>query len=140
MKASKTIVVVATELAPKLTNLVTNLGTRGFHVIEAGEQELDTTLHRDNEVAVLVYEHRGEGVAKRILRTLQDSGRDVPVVVVFDQADKEDYYDLMSKGAYDFFELSERPESIMRSVCWAATASGPQSSGGNQHAKVVAVA
>ncbi len=55
-----------------------------------------------------------------MLARLESRERKNPVIVVVDRTDFSQYYELMSRGAYDYFELPEGPDVIAGAVRWAA--------------------
>jgi DNA-binding NtrC family response regulator len=100
------------------------LQDRGWDIVNLSTpEELLPTLDKFEEGIVLVFGRRGDGLSNRTLRALHD--RSHPVVVIADQCDFQEYYDLMCQGAYDYFDLLTDPRWIERSIVAAARQNEP---------------
>ena len=119
----ETVIVVGNELPTAMPALLSSLESHGHRVIAVAEVEaLPGVLADDAEAILLVYEEPGLRAAHRALEITASFERKVPVVVVTANGNFEDYYELMSEGAYDYFDLRDGAEMIERSVDWAAQA------------------
>jgi DNA-binding NtrC family response regulator len=89
----------------------------GFQIVEvAAASELPALLPEKTPAAILVYNPSRTSEARHVLRIVGDTGWRTPVIVVVDQGEFEQYYELMCEGAYDYFELADGPEVIERAV------------------------
>ena len=123
MQGSQSVIAVGNELGTGLPKLLLSLKEHGFDLIQAGNAEdLLTLLGRNQSVIIVAFESRGKDTARRVLQTVAEAQRKIPVVVVTSEGSFEEYYELMSEGAYDYFDPREGPEVIERSVRWAAGA------------------
>ena len=119
MQRSENIIVVGNELQSNMPNLAPSLQAQGFHVVHASTAEELKDLLDNNSVVVVAYGHRGDEAARRVLKTVAGAHRSVPVIVVVNEGNFDEYYELMCEGAYDYFELRDGAEVIERSVRWA---------------------
>ena len=109
-----------TYLAPLLGRLVDS-GLR--HCTAGSPADLPALLDgmaKDSRRAILVYSGPGSGVAEQVLEGLAASHPDAPVIVVVNQCNVDEYYELMSQGAYDYFALMEGSGVIETAIRWAA--------------------
>ncbi len=121
MLSTQNIIVVATEFEAHLQSLVRALRAHGFHLLETTSAEAARALiERTGDVAVVVYDAAGANTAHRVLQSITDVDRKIPVIVVVERGSFEEYYELMCEGAYDYFEVANGAEEIERSVRWAA--------------------
>ena len=119
----ETVIVVGREIAAALPELLPSLESLGHRVIAAPEVEaLLPVLEGNPEAILLVYDAESRGTAHRVLQAVTSYGRKVPVVVVTPNGNSDEYYELMSEGAYDYFDLRDGVEAIERSLRWAAQA------------------
>lgn len=117
------IVVIGNGHEAGLPNLLATLRMHGFDVVEALKaEELPAVLEPNPGAVVLAYDPRRAGTAHDVLRVVQGIDRKPPVIVVVERGTFEDYYELMCEGAYDYFELTNHPEEIERSIRWAVKA------------------
>jgi hypothetical protein len=75
---------------------------------------------RLDRLAVLVYNGPGTDTAHCWLEALEPDYSNVPVIVVVNEPNVEEHYELMSQGAYDYFGFSEGTTVIEEAVRWAA--------------------
>ena len=120
MERSERIILVGGELQTNMPNLLSSLAGQGFHVVQAPTTEELEALLDDNSGAIIVaYGPRGDDTARRVLKTVAGAQRKIPVVVVVNEGNFDEYYELMCEGAYDYFELRDGADVIERSVRWA---------------------
>jgi DNA-binding NtrC family response regulator len=104
--------------------LLQRLGEKGLHHRNAAStDDLVALLGKATKldrVAVLVYSSPGTDTARRLLEALDADYSDVPVIVVVNEPNIEEHYELMSQGAYDYFGFSEGAAVIEEAVRWAA--------------------
>lgn len=123
MSNTARIIVVGDGLGAGLPSLLATLRVHGLDVVEAPKAaDLPAVLEQNRGAVVLVYDPRREGTAHEVLRAVQGMGEKPRVIVVVERGTFEDYYELMCEGAYDYFELTNHPEEIERSIRWAAKA------------------
>jgi DNA-binding NtrC family response regulator len=124
MLAAKTVITLGLEPTERLPAILAHLQNRGFDIVNLSTPgELLPTLDRVDDGIVVVFSRRGQNLAGQILRALHD--RPTPVVVIADQCDFHEYYDLMCQGAYDYFDLVTDPRWIERSIVTAARQKEP---------------
>ena len=123
MVRSKSVIVVGREADAGLTALLSTLQLHGFQLVKApSAEDVRDLVEKNPGVAVIAYDAPGENTAQRVLRIVADAPRKTPVIVLVNQGEFEQYYELMCAGAYDYFELANDPQVIERSVIWAAAA------------------
>ncbi len=119
-----TIVTAGSETALYLGPLLRRLDHKGLHHRNvASTNDLVALLDKAaklDRLAVLVYNGPGTDTAHRLLEALDSRHSDVPVIVVVNEPNMEEHYELMSLGAYDYFGFSEGAEVIEEAVRWAA--------------------
>jgi DNA-binding NtrC family response regulator len=119
-----TVIAVGVEtpvyLGPSLERLVSH----GLRQLTASSADALVTLLEEAEqlvrVAVLIYNGPGSDSALRIVETLDRQYPEVPVIVVVNEVRLDEYYELMSSGAYDCFGMVEGMAVIEQAVRWAA--------------------
>jgi DNA-binding NtrC family response regulator len=117
------IIAVGEGLEAGLPNLLTTLQMHGFDVVEAPKaSDLPAVLEQNRGAVVLAYDPRRVGTAHEVLRVVRAIGEKPPVIVIVGWGTFEDYYELMCEGAYNYFEVTNHPEEIERSIRWAAKA------------------
>lgn len=93
----------------------------GMAVQTARDPESMNRLVRDRAgAAVVVYCAEGADCAREVLRRLMEGCSGLPLVVLAEQSDFGDYYDLMSRGAAAYMDVSEGPERLARTLCVAS--------------------
>ena len=121
MVSAKSIIVVGPDAETSVPNLISGLTAHGLDVVQARTaDELRALLREDAGATIIAYNSPGAKTAWCVLKAVADAQRRVPVVVVVKEGNFEQYYDLMSEGAYDYFDLRDGLEVIERSVRWAA--------------------
>ena len=104
-------------------NLAHQLHALGMGLKTAGSPDaLPELLSGGRRAAVVVYSPRESARAGAVLEKLQERLRQPPVIVLVDEADFSEYYELMARGASDYYEMSEGIERIARAVQRAARA------------------
>jgi DNA-binding NarL/FixJ family response regulator len=83
---------------------------------------LPDLLRKSRRAVVVACNCSGDRFAGKVLAALESVYHPVPVIVLADQSAFGDYYDLMSRGATHYFQLSEGPEPIARAVRLTANA------------------
>jgi DNA-binding NtrC family response regulator len=115
------IILVGDDLERVSPALLSSLEARGLRVLKAqSEAELAALLPEHPQVTIVAYEPSQSDTARRILEVVAHTERKIPVVVVAERGSLDEYYELMSEGAYDYFDLRDGTEPIERSVAWAA--------------------
>ena len=123
MKNSECVILVGDDLQTNLPGLVPALEARGFRLLQVPTVEsLNAVLRSGSAASIVVYEPRGEGIARQVLRTVAEAQQRVPVVVVSSEGNFDEYYELMCEGAYDYFDVRDGPEVVERSVRWGLQA------------------
>ncbi len=116
----RTVILVGLGSHPKARDLVEDLKRRGLDLFEASEPHLVPDLLRQSpRSAIVVYNPVATRDAHAVLAAIESAHRRVPVVVLVDESDFGDYYALMRLGALEYFEMSERPDLIVRGIEWA---------------------
>lgn len=119
-----TVIAVGAEtpvyLGPSLERLV----SQGLRQLAAATAAALVTLldeaGKSGRVAVLIYNAPGSDSALKIVEALDRRYPDVPVIVVVNEVRLDEYYELMSSGAYDCFGMVEGMAVIEQAVRWAA--------------------
>ena len=120
MRDANQVVLVGLTRHPKAVELTRRLRERGLQIVETlTSGELPAILRRVTRTVVVVYSHVRGGEAQETLEAVRRLVRHAPVIVLVDEADFGDYYELMSDGALAYYALSERPEVIERGIAWA---------------------
>ncbi len=118
------VITVGSETPLYLGPLVQRLADNGLHHHNAPSTEdlvaLLSNATKLDRVAVLVYNGPGTAAAHHLLEALETGYSDVPVIVVVNEPNIEEHYELMSQGAYDYFGFSEGTTVIEKAVRWAA--------------------
>jgi DNA-binding NtrC family response regulator len=83
-------------------------------------EQVPAALSSESGNAVLVYSERGQPMATNLLRLLRKNWSEVPVIVLVDRTNFDEFYELMSEGAYDYFETPEGAMVIAEALRWAA--------------------
>ncbi len=117
MACSKTIITVGLDLENRLPDLLPLMKAAGFHAVAADSPaEVLTSLDRQRDAVVVVYNPAKQRTAHEILQAIARRKRRTPVIVIVDQSDLDEYYELMYEGAFDYFELGGDPRWVERSV------------------------
>jgi len=119
-----TVIAVGAEtpvyLGPSLERLV----SQGLQQLAALSADALVTLldeaGKPGRVAVLIYNGPGSKMALKVVDALDQRYPEVPVIVVVNEVRLDEYYDLMSSGAYDCFGMVEGMAVIEQAVRWAA--------------------
>ena len=119
-----TVIAVGAEtpvyLGPSLERLV----SQGLRQLAAATADALVTLldeaGKSGRVAVLIYNGPGNDSALKVVEALDRRYPDVPVIVVVNEVRLDEYYELMSSGAYDCFGMVEGMAVIEQAVRWAA--------------------
>ena len=82
--------------------------------------QVPAVLRADNGNAVLIDSAPGKRTASMLIEALRVNRSDVPVIVLVEKADMDEFYELMCAGAYDYFEIAEGAEVIAQALRWAA--------------------
>ena len=131
MTAAKRIISVGLEPSGPLLNLLQLLGAQGYELVESPPTEkLPLTLNRLGPAVVIVYNAWGKSTARLVLNLLAEGRKKYPVIVLVDRSDLNQYYQLMSEGAFDYFELSDPrwvEHAVQSAETAAASVSAPQS-------------
>lgn len=90
------------------------------HVEVATPGDVPAALAGDGADAVLVFNAKPGALAEELLRVLRQGWSDVPVIVVVEESNFDEYYELMCDGAYDYYALDEGAEVIAEALRWAA--------------------
>ena len=121
MPQARRLTLVAPQPHPKLSAVVRTMESQGYEWTPGtGADDLPGHLHSSPPTAIVVYNRPGDDTAEQVLARMETRRSKNPVIVVVDRGDFSDYYELMSRGAYDYFELPEGPEVIAGAVRWAA--------------------
>ncbi|HZP16377.1 MAG TPA: hypothetical protein VFB00_00330 [Terriglobales bacterium] len=121
MREAQQVIVVGNDLEQLLPGLFSSLEAQGLHVVKARSgAEFEALLQEHPKVTVIAYESGHSNMARRVLEAVAHAQRKVPVVVVAERSNLDEYYELMSEGAYDYFDLRDGTEPIERAVLWAA--------------------
>ena len=83
-------------------------------------QELASVLGHARTTPLLVYCGAEDSTAQDILDWLDHGCVRRPVLFLVDHSDFSQYYGLMSRGACDYFEVSDAPERIVCAIKRAA--------------------
>ena len=119
MDPPKTVITLGAELVDILPDLATVLHARGFRIVSVLTPEaLPPAGEALEETVIVVFNPRGQDLARRALRAVRH--RQIPVIVITDHSDVHEYYDLMSAGAFDYFDLTAHTDWIGRAVETAA--------------------
>jgi len=112
MFPSKTVISVGLDLGARLPGLQST-----FQLVRAATPEqLVRAIEPAAEAAIVVYHRPEENLARRVLETVARHRLKIPVIVLVEQLDMEEYLQLMWEGAYDYFELGGDPRWIERSL------------------------
>ena len=121
MVSTKSIIVVGADAETNMPNLLSTLRAHGLDLVQARTTaELRALLREDAGATIIVHDSPGANTARTVLKTVAEAQTKVPVVVVAEHGNFEHYYDLMSEGAYDYFDLRDGLDAIERAVRWAA--------------------
>jgi hypothetical protein len=119
-----TVVTAGSDTPLYLGPLLLRLGEKGLHHRNAASTEDLIAMLREgaklDRLAVLVYNGPGTDTAHCWLEALEPDYSNVPVIVVVNEPNVEEHYELMSQGAYDYFGFSEGTTVIEEAVRWAA--------------------
>ena len=95
----------------------------GLALVAASEDEpLSGLLRSRRGATVIVYSPKSADRAHQLLASLEEDGCGSAVIVLTDEPDFGQYYDLMGRGAADYLSVSDHPERIARAVQRAAKA------------------
>ena len=120
MRRSKVIAIRAGP-QPMASRIYRCLDDGGIDHVEVGRPcDVPAALAGDGADAVLVFNAKPGAPAQELLRVLRQGWSDVPVIVVVEESDFDEYYELMSDGAYDYYAMDEGPEVIAEALRWAA--------------------
>ena len=121
MPQARRLTLVASQPDPKLSAVIETMESEGYEWTRATRaNDLPRHLHSSPKTTIVVYSRRCADTAEQVLAQLETRRHKNPVIVVVDRGDFSHYYELMSRGAYDYFELPEGPEVIAGAVRWAA--------------------
>lgn len=124
MRDLQNVIVIGEEIEAALPALLPSLETHGLRVMKAqGLGDLRVLLPEGEAATIVAYEPAGSNAVRRILSAVSKMEQRIPVVVVAERGSFDEYYELMSEGAYDYFDLREGAGPIERSVEWAAIGS-----------------
>ena len=111
MTCSKSVIAVGVDEGNRLSGLLAALRGHGYQVVELPTCEgLFTALHQYPEAVILVYAPAGRFTIQQLLQTAS------PVIVLVDCSNFDEYLELMSAGAFDYFELDSDPHWVEYSV------------------------
>jgi len=114
------LITVGTGACRELRFLVDALRSEGYRCRNAPSAKQVTRLAQHAAgSAILVYNPPRQGTAREVLMALQEIHSRLPVIVIVDEGDFEEYYELMCLGAYDYFGLPEGLPVIESAVRWA---------------------
>lgn len=129
MGSLKTIISVGLDLEHRLPHLPAMMRAGGLRLVEAASPaEMRKPLEESRQAVVVVYNPPRQTTARDVLEAVASRKRKTPVIVLVDQSDLDEYYQLMCEGAFDYFELGGDPrwvERSLRSATRQAAASGP---------------
>jgi len=93
----------------------------GLEVEELGSAEaLLDVLHVHPKAVIVVCDKQYGRRSREVLDALEAGLRGSPVVVLVERSEFGDYYDVMGRGAFCYYEQSENPRRIAEAVEWAA--------------------
>ena len=119
MLPPKTVLTLGAELVDILPDLAPALHARGFRIVSLPTAEaVPPAKDALGETVILVFNPRGQDLARRVLQAA--CPRPVPVIVIADPPDVHEYCDLMSAGAFDYFDRTAPIDRIGRAVEAAA--------------------
>jgi DNA-binding NtrC family response regulator len=111
MTRSKRVITVGLDPGNRLSGLLATLRDHGYQVVELPTFEgLFPVLNRYPEAVILAYGPAGQSTIHELLQTT------IPVIVLVDRSDFDEYYEWMCAGAFDYFELDSDPQWIEHSV------------------------
>ncbi|HUG82614.1 MAG TPA: hypothetical protein VML01_13175 [Bryobacterales bacterium] len=121
---AETRVVAVTQGPSGLIREVASLLQRqGLDYVEVDSaDQVPAGLRADNANAVLIYSAPGKRTARALIEALRANRGDVPVIVLVDRADMDEFHELMCAGAYDYFEIGEGAHVVAEALRWAAHA------------------
>ena len=122
-EAGSDVILVGLTRHPAALHLAQLLRTEGFKTHDAGgPEEAPALLSETRRATIVVYSPGSPTAARSVIEQVQAAHRATPVVVLVDHSDFGDYYELMTHGATEYFEIDEPAEVILRGVAWAAHA------------------
>ena len=111
------VIVVAPPETPAYEDTVASFKRAGLDVEQAnGLADLPNLLRRHRRTTIVVCDSSMSERAEDVLSQLARMGRSTPVIVVVNSPDSTAYHDLMRRGVWGYYELSEGPELIARAV------------------------
>jgi DNA-binding response OmpR family regulator len=118
MTRSNRVITVGVDPLNRLSGLLAALRGHGYQVVELPTCEgLSPALCQYPDAVILVYAPAGRFTIHQLFQTAN------PVIVLVDRSDFDEYLELMSAGAFDYFELNSDPQWIEHSVrCASARA------------------
>lgn len=115
------IITVGFEGNPGCDDIAGEIRRLGLELSAAEDpDDLSALMDRRRRTAVVIYRGQDPRLTQKILDRLSDGNRRPPVVVLVDESDFSDYYELMGAGASDYYSLSEGAAVIARAVRQAA--------------------
>ena len=130
-------VIQSSDQTPRRPRVIT-LGLDGHDESESFRQEIEALglalvkasdaasiqdmVRTERAGAVMVYSPRSASCAADVLDRLKEQGASAAVVVITDQPDYGQYFDVMNRGAADYLSINDRPDRIARAVRLAAGA------------------
>ena len=118
MTCSNSVITVGVDPRNRLSGLAVALRGHGYQVVELPTcEELFPALYQYPDAVILVYAPAGQFTIHQLFQTAR------PVIVLVECSDFDEYLELMSAGAFDYFELNSDPQWIEHSVgCASARA------------------
>ena len=115
------VIIVGLSETPASRELRASLEAMGSRISEVlGPEGIPGLLRDIRKATIVVYSPQSDAAAHRTLAAVAASHRGTPVIVLVDRSEFGEYYELMSAGVVQYYELSERPEIIARGVDRAA--------------------
>lgn len=122
MRRSK-IIAIRAEPQPLASRIYRRLDDGGIEYVEVARPvDVPAALAGDGADAVLVFNTKLGVPAQELLCVLRQGWSNVPVIVVVEESNIDEYYELMSDGAYDYYAMDEGAEVIAEALRWAAHA------------------
>ena len=126
MVRSKNIIAIGMDTIARQPSLLSALEASGFDLVEVTAPEhVFAAVEEIADPVIVVYNDPQQNTARRVLEVLASHRRKVPVIVIVDRSDFQEYYELMCEGAFDYFDLAGDPgwiENSLRAATQAAAA------------------
>ena len=96
MRHPRQVIVIGEEIENALPALLSSLEAHGLRVVRARTAgDLELLLPESEATTIVAFEPAGSDAVRRVLNTVSEMPRRIPVVVVAERGSFDEYYELM---------------------------------------------